>query len=816
MSRKTKTTTAVQTEGPVLAAALNYSEHDLKIIPLIGKVPAVKGGNGHLDASSDPKQITAWWTKYPDANIGLAMRGNGLVAMDIDPRNGSDKTMAALIEEHGPLPATLVQKTGRGDGGEHHVYHDGGKSFTKIGSGIDIVENGYIVVAPSIHPDSGEPYSWDGKFDPDKIAAAPDWLPTNAAVNGTYRPSLIGLDDDPIYHAIGRQGLIHEDERGPKIKHSKDGTELVEITCPWVHLHSGKEDHGAAYFAGGGFKCQHAHCEDRNGRVVVDWLRSKGEDVDEMKRQRAEKISEAETRAISAISDAMAAQGGNSLIDVQSEVKTRHRAKNPPRVKVKASARPKPKPKPKPKKAPGIKAVRKVTEHASAELPAYPSGLVGEIAEYAERRLAFQTPNIALATGLAAVSRMNDHKAVVVAPGGRATSLNLYTLITAQTGAGKETARAVLNEIGQAIAGEDMISSSFASAQALGRELSSSTGKSLLVFQDEYGHKLAHANSGSGAHDAAVGALLLELFGLPLGSYAGRKYSKEKDDIEPAELPYVGMLAATTIEPLVGALTDGAVYDGTLNRLIYLPQPSALVRNGDLKVGEVPDDIVSAGRRLWGGSSSGAQLNSALALPDAPNTIKIRGRLFRAIRMTNAASTVFDKFDRSLDSDKERGGPRGSLAGRAAELAIRVGGVVALGCAKNLNDMRLTQVHAKFGIDLIRYSMASMLSFVDDDLGVTDPKNLVRRILSFCEESVISPENVSLPKGREYWRQYLNKGQIPHSLIVKKFRNGVTRRDRDDAIRTLVEGHDLRADDEEISGQQATFYRLPGGRDADE
>jgi hypothetical protein len=459
------------------------------------------------------------------------------------------------------------------------------------------------------------------------------------------------------------------------------------------------------------------------------------------------------------------------------------------------------------------KVVLRWREHA---MSGYPPGLVGEIAQYAERRLTYKMPNIALATGLAAVSRMNDHKAVVVAPDGRETPLNLYTLITAQTGAGKETARTVLNEIGQAIAGEDMISSSFASAQALGRELSSSTGKSLLVFQDEYGHKLAHANSGSGAHDAAVGALLLELFGLPLGSYAGRKYSKKKDDIEPAELPYVGMLAATTIEPLVDALTDRAVYDGTLNRLIYLPQPTALVRNGDLKFGEVPDGIVSAGKRLWDGSSSGAQLNSSLALPDAPNTIKIRGRLFRAIRMTDAASTELDKFDRSLDSDKQRGGPRGSLAGRATELAIRIAGVAALGCAKNLNDMKLTQVHAKFGIDLIRFSMASMLSFVDDDLGVTDPKNLVRRILAFCTESVASPEAVNIPTDREYCRQYLNKGQIPHSLIVKKFRNGITRRDRDDAIRTLVEGHDLSAVSEGVSGQTATFYRAPGGRDADE
>ena len=178
--------------------------------------------------------------------------------------------------------------------------------------------------------------------------------------------------------------------------------------------------------------------------------------------------------------------------------------------------------------------------------------------------------------------------------------------------------------------------------------------------------------------------------------------------------------------------------------------------------------------------------------------------------MTDAADGMFDKFDRSLDSDKERGGPRGSLAGRAKEQAIRIAGVVALGRAKNPNDMKLTQDHAKFGIDLVRYSMASMLSFVDDDLGVTDPKNLVRRILAFCKESVASPETVAIPNGREHWRQYLIDGLIPRSLIVRKFRNGVTRRDRDDAVHTLVEAGDLRAVEEENAGQRASFYRVPG------
>ncbi len=51
-----------------------------------------------------------------------------------------------------------------------------------------------------------------------------------------------------------------------------------DITCPWVHEHTGQVDHGTAYFEPnesypiGGFKCQHGHCTERRVRALHDFL----------------------------------------------------------------------------------------------------------------------------------------------------------------------------------------------------------------------------------------------------------------------------------------------------------------------------------------------------------------------------------------------------------------------------------------------------------------------------------------------------------------------------------------------------------------
>jgi hypothetical protein len=109
--------------GPDIGAhAVEYAAHNWPVFPLRGKIPAIPGGRGVLDATTDVEQITAWWTgPYQNANIGGRVPENMFV-LDVDPRHDGAQSIAALEKQHGQLPETLTTVSGRGDGGSHRFY----------------------------------------------------------------------------------------------------------------------------------------------------------------------------------------------------------------------------------------------------------------------------------------------------------------------------------------------------------------------------------------------------------------------------------------------------------------------------------------------------------------------------------------------------------------------------------------------------------------------------------------------------------------------------------------------------------------------
>ena len=147
----------------------------------IGKHPMTP--HGVKDASADPAQLERWAAQWPASNLGLALT-DGLVALDTDPRNGGNVTLAALLEEHGALPDTVLQMTG--GGGTHHLFfnREGRKLPGTLGKGIDLKgEGGYIVVEPSMHA-SGSSYAWEASCDPldgMKVEDLPAWIGMQAA-----------------------------------------------------------------------------------------------------------------------------------------------------------------------------------------------------------------------------------------------------------------------------------------------------------------------------------------------------------------------------------------------------------------------------------------------------------------------------------------------------------------------------------------------------------------------------------------------------------------------------------------------------------
>src|SRR5690242_4934382 len=145
-----------------------------------GKHP--RTARGWKDASTDERQIRAWWEQWPEANIGLATgKISNAFGFDIDD---GDEGLAE-VARYGGLPEGPRARTGRG----LHAYFvwpgfavpNGVKKSGTWGRAFAHCDlrgdGGYTILPPSMHK-SGVRYGWIGDC-PTSVGdfpAAPDWL----------------------------------------------------------------------------------------------------------------------------------------------------------------------------------------------------------------------------------------------------------------------------------------------------------------------------------------------------------------------------------------------------------------------------------------------------------------------------------------------------------------------------------------------------------------------------------------------------------------------------------------------------------------
>jgi hypothetical protein len=224
-------------------AALAYAAHNLcSVFPLQprNKIPfpardkqgrpmvCNEAGEGaELAATRDPALIREWWTRWPQANIGAALRFGSLFVLDIDPRSDGHHWLARTA---GLEPIrTLTTVSGRGWPGAHYWFQRNSYlrdlAVKSAGPGADLkgLDKGYVVVPPSIHPDTGKPYEWHDFADPfdTDIASPPEWLVKAILENCEVRKTRGSFSDatEPHHFMRGREllaiGWPIGEKRGP-------------------------------------------------------------------------------------------------------------------------------------------------------------------------------------------------------------------------------------------------------------------------------------------------------------------------------------------------------------------------------------------------------------------------------------------------------------------------------------------------------------------------------------------------------------------------------------------------------------------------
>ncbi|MFT8396001.1 bifunctional DNA primase/polymerase [Propionibacterium sp.] len=142
--------------SPNLAlAARSLAAAGVPVFPCLveGKRPLTR--RGFLDASNDPEQVAAWWSRTPGANIGIPTGApSGVVVVDVDVHGDHDgraayqrATDAGLVDGAGLLVRTPT--------GGAHVYFPATpgseqRSWQAATAGVDFRgDGGYIIAPPS-------------------------------------------------------------------------------------------------------------------------------------------------------------------------------------------------------------------------------------------------------------------------------------------------------------------------------------------------------------------------------------------------------------------------------------------------------------------------------------------------------------------------------------------------------------------------------------------------------------------------------------------------------------------------------------------
>jgi hypothetical protein len=271
-----------------LAYAQAYARMGWHVLPIEPGAKAPIGRlvpRGMLDASTDVEVISRWWRAVPKAGVGIALAPSGLVALDIDPRNGGAETFDALQADHGSLRSEVMAFTG--GGGEHHVFvlPPGAQVNLPgtLGPGVDVKANGYIVVEPSVHP-SGKRYEWEASSNPlEGVAPSPlpDWLRSLRVELQRRQPDPDAVPVDPASARDVREALymLEADSRedwlhaGMALHATGWGHPAYAMWCAWSQQ-STKFDSTDQRKTWEGFKAP----AERGSGLTISWIFSRAQE----------------------------------------------------------------------------------------------------------------------------------------------------------------------------------------------------------------------------------------------------------------------------------------------------------------------------------------------------------------------------------------------------------------------------------------------------------------------------------------------------------------------------------------------------------
>jgi len=703
------------------------------------KKPFLSGG--FKIATIDLDQIKEWWFHWPNANIGIPCGEKTFIVLDVDKHKGGDESLQALEEKHGKLPETLTQRTG--SGGLHLLFLPDprvGNSESKIGIGIDTRGNdkGFIVVAPSIH-ENGNAYQWENQTD---LQTIPEWIVEllNPKSESGDLASPIPANADASFNT-----WKFEQECGNDIV-ERAKNYLAE--CPGAI--EGQGGHSALLWActvlvhGFGLDDQTAHnllSQEYNPRCSPPWDLGDPRQFKDFTRkiQEAKKnnqkpykwlIDEYEREKQARID--VEISHGRGIADVLLKPLDDY-------LIIDNSE---------------IEKVR-INDFEVEPIPLdllTPVGLVGDIVSLITRTALWPQPLMGIGASLAFCGALFGRK---VQDESRLRT-NIYAIGVAKSGAGKEQARKVIKEIctDAGIAPNILGGEEFTSDAAIAACLE--IRPSVFFPLDEIGHIIASCKDKfSDSHRRGIVPFLMRLFSSANTLFLGKEYANGiRKDIDQPNVCFYG---TTGPKVFYRGLSSDEIEDGLLGRLLIF-QSEERERNNNPMSLKVPIEI--AEKCAW-------WMKFMPPAPEGMSDIISKTRAHQiTILIDTDAETRFSKFLQEIKHENNDMIME-PLWIRAEEHSKKIALIISAGDCKHPKEAKITAEHADYACRLVLHLTKKFILLTRNCIADSEVERISNKIIRMVKESK-------------------TQGIIDGD-IARKMR-GITKKQRQDAIQTLLDG----------------------------
>jgi hypothetical protein len=215
----------ISNSSTLMKAALSQAGNRKPVFPCKrgGKEPLTP--HGHLDATTDRSSITAWWNRYPGANIGIPTgQRSRILAVDHDTYKDGAASLEEVEAALGPISKGTAIKTGSGGRQYLFRYPEGLniRNATGVLPGVDVRgEGGYILAPRSVtkgvytrlddRPLPEPPTQLiEALTEPQKTAGKARSITTATSISAEGPAILEGSRDDTLARIAGR---LHDGTR---------------------------------------------------------------------------------------------------------------------------------------------------------------------------------------------------------------------------------------------------------------------------------------------------------------------------------------------------------------------------------------------------------------------------------------------------------------------------------------------------------------------------------------------------------------------------------------------------------------------------